>query len=117
MSHEGGFVSPSNLYNINPVLILQPHSRVSVSIGVNFQWRFSAEDAIYAPPLQPLDEPSAEQESDRYLGTAFNAAVSWQVTDAAEISLGFTHHEAGASLTAAGGRDVDYFQAAFQVVF
>jgi|GEM_PF-7026710 len=115
--NEGGFISPTNLYNINPVLILQPHSRLSITLGVNFQWRFSADDAIYAPPLQPLDQSSAKHESSRYLGTAFNAAVTWQVIERAEISLGCTHHEAGASLAAVGGRDVDYFQAAFRLIF
>jgi hypothetical protein len=113
--NEGGFISPSNLYNINPVLMLQPHPKVSVSMGVNFQWRFSADDAIYAPPLQPIGDPAPGV--DRYLGTAFNAAVTWRISDSAEFALGFTHHEAGPSLTSVGGKDVDYFQTSLRIEF
>lgn len=113
--NEGGFISPSNLHNLNPVLMLQPHARVSVSLGVNFQWRFSANDAIYAPPLQRLGDPAPGV--DRYLGTAFNAAVTWNISDSAEFAFGFTHHEAGSSLRAVGGKDVDYFQTSLRLEF
>ncbi|WP_138085614.1 alginate export family protein [Phragmitibacter flavus] len=113
--NEGGFISPSNLYNVNPVLTLKPHERVTVSFGVNFQWRFSAEDDVYGPPLQRLGGPAPDGE--RYLGTALNAAVIWQVRESVELALGYTHHEAGRSLVAVGGDDVEYFQASFRVAF
>lgn len=113
--NEGGFISPSNLYNLNPMLVLQPHAKVSVSLGVNFQWRFSADDAIYAPPLQRLG--ASAPGVNRYLGTAFNASVTWQISDSAEFALGFTHHEAGPSLTSVGGSDVDYFQTSLRIEF
>lgn len=113
--NEGGFISPSNLYNINPHITLEPRTGVDVRMGVNFQWRFSDEDAIYAPPLQPIGEPSPG--TDRYLGTAFNVAVTWEIHDSAELSVGFTYHEAGPSLKAAGGKDVRYVQSALSVNF
>lgn len=113
--NEGGFISPSNLYNLNPLLMLQPHSNVSVRVGVNFQWRFSENDAIYAPPLRRLGGPAPG--ADRYLGTAFNVAVAWRISDSADYGFGFTHHEAGSSLKAVGGKNVDYFQTSLRVEF
>lgn len=113
--NQGGFLSPSNLYNINPQLILHPHSEVGVTFGVNFQWRFSDEDAIYAPPLRPIGEPSPG--TNRYLGTAFNVAVTWDIRDSSQLAIGFTHHEAGPSLTAAGGKNVRYLQTALNLKF
>jgi hypothetical protein len=88
---------------------------VEVTLGVNFLWRFSAEDDVYGPPLQRLAGPAPGGE--RYLGTAYNAAVSWRATSAMELSAGFTHHEAGPSLTRVGGGDEDYFQASVRVEF
>jgi hypothetical protein len=113
--NEGGFVSPSNLWNINPVIIVRPHPKVEVSLGVNFLWRFSAEDDVYGPPLQRLAGPAPGGES--YLGTAYNAAVSWKATASTEVVLGLTHHEAGESLTRVGGGNEDYFQASVRVEF
>lgn len=113
--NEGGFLSPSNLYNLNPVLSLKPHPKLEAALGVNFLWRFSAEDDVYAPPLQRLAGPAPDGE--RYLGTAFNAALTWKLTEKTEVFLGYTHHEAGDSLTSVGAGNEDYFQASFRVEF
>jgi hypothetical protein len=113
--NEGGFVSPSNLYNINPLVTLHPCESVKVNIGVNFQWLFSREDAIYAPPLDPIISP--DPGGDRYIGTSFNASVAWEMRKNVEWFLGYTHLQAGDALTDIGGRDVDYLQASFKVGF
>jgi hypothetical protein len=88
---------------------------LEVAVGVNFLWRFSGSDAVYAPPLQRLGPPVPDGE--RFLGTSFNAAVTWKASEATELFLGFTHHKAGPSLTRIGAGDEDYFQAAFRVSF
>lgn len=113
--NEGGFLSPSNLFNVNPLLTLKPREEITVSLGVNFQWLASTRDAIYGPPLQRLATPKAG--GDRYLGTAFNASVEWQVAESISLSLGYTHHDAGKALIEAGGEDVNYLQAAFRREF
>jgi hypothetical protein len=113
--NEGGFVSPSNLYNLNPLVTLHPCDTVEITLGVNFQWLFSREDAIYAPPLQPLVRP--DPGGDRYIGTSFNASVAWEMRKDVEWFLGYTHLQAGDALTAIGGRDVDYLQASFRLGF
>lgn len=113
--NEGGFFSPSNLWNLNPLITFHPHDAVEVSVGVNFLWRFSATDGIYAPPLQEL--VGASPDGSRYLGTAFNAAVTWHVRQGQQFFLGYTHHGAGPSLKAAGGTDEDYFQAGIRFEF
>jgi Alginate export len=106
--NEGGFLSPSNLYNVNPLVVLKPCDNVALTLGVNFQWRFSPDDSVYAPPLQRLGGPSPDGE--RYLGTAFNASLEWVFTSSTSLFLGYTHHDAGPSLTGIGGSDVDYLQ-------
>lgn len=113
--NEGGFLSPSNLYNINPLVVLRPHEKLELTLGVNFQWRFSPDDAIYGPPLQRLAGPAPDGE--RYLGTAFNASLDWKVASSTDVFLGYTRHEAGSSLTSVGGTDVNYLQASFRQEF
>jgi len=113
--NEGGFLSPSNLYNLNPLVSLHPCEQVELTLGVNFQWLFSTRDSIYGPPLQRLATPRPG--GNRYLGTAFNASVAWQMRKDVEWFLGYTHHEAGAALDDIGGSSVDYVQASFRVLF
>ena len=113
--NEGGFLSPSNLYNLNPLLTLEPREGLRITLGVNFQWLASTRDAIYGPPLQPLAMP--ERGGSRYLGTAFDASVEWEVRDLTTLFVGYTHHDAGRALTGVGGEDVDYLQASFRKEF
>jgi hypothetical protein len=113
--NEGGFLSPSNLYNLNPLVMLTPCEKVELTFGVNFQWRFSADDSVYGPPLQRLGGPSPDGE--RYLGTAFNASLAWELTSTTSLFLGYTHHDAGPSLSGIGGSDVDYLQTSFRREF
>ena len=106
--NEGGFISPSNLYNLNPLLVLKPRDNLTVNLGVNFQWRFDAEDSVYGAPLQVLGGPAPDGQT--YLGTALNLSVEWNPFPATTLFLGYTHHDAGPSLTSIGGTDVDYLQ-------
>lgn len=113
--NEGGFISPSNLINLNPRLTLEPASGLSMNLGVNFQWRFDPDDSVYDPTLQPL--VGAAPDGERYLGTAFNFSLEWTPLPETTLFLGYTHHQAGSSLTAAGGGDVDYLQLSFRQGF
>ena len=43
--------------------------------------------------------------------------MTWKATTAVEVVVGYTHHEAGRSLTSVGAGNEDYFQASFRVEF
>lgn len=113
--NEGGFVSPSNLYNLNPRLELQLSRTVSLNLGVNFLWRFDPDDAVYGPPFRTLAGPAPD--GQRHLGTACGLALSWKPHPSCAIALSVTHHEAGSSLTSVGGQSVDYAQVAARIEF
>ena len=113
--NEGGFLSPSNLFNVNPLVTLTPREGLTLRLGVNFQWIASTRDAIYAPPLQRLATPVPG--GSRYLGTAVNASVEWAFMEESSVFFGYTHHDAGKALTDIGGKDVDYLQASFRREF
>jgi len=113
--NEGGYVSPANLYNLNPLVTIEPLPEVSVTAGVNWLWRFSADDFVYGPPFSRVAPPAPDGE--RFLGTAVNLSTSWSPHPALELVAGYTHHFVGDSLTAVGGRDVDYFQTTLRLQF
>lgn len=113
--NEGGFISPSNLYNLNPRISFQLGKNVTLDLGVNFLWRFDTGDGVYTPPFNAV--AGAAPNGQRYLGTAYNAAIAWDPHPAFDLSLGYTHHEAGPSLTAVGGRSVDYLQLTARLEF
>lgn len=113
--NEGGFISPSNLYNLNPRLSFQLSRTLSLEVGVNFLWRFDTSDGVYVPPFNTV--AGAAPNGERYLGTAYNAALAWDPHPSFDLSLGFTHHEAGPSLTSVGGQSVDYLQITARIEF
>ncbi|HEY1081296.1 MAG TPA: alginate export family protein [Prosthecobacter sp.] len=113
--NEGGFVSPSNLWNLNPYLSFKLAPTVALTLGVNFLWRFDPDDAVYGPPFNEL--AGAAPNGERYLGTAYNLSLGWDPHPALSFSLGLTHHEAGPSLAAVGGQSVDYLQIAARLEF
>ena len=113
--NEGGFVSPANLHNLNPYVTLDPWPEVSINAGMNLLWRFDQDDFVYGPPFSHVAPPAPNEE--RFLGTALNLSVSWSPHPAFELMAGYTHHFAGDSLTAVGGRDVDYFQTTLRIQF
>lgn len=113
--NEGGFVSPSNLWNLNPNLNLELHRTLSLNLGVNFLWRYDPDDAVYGPPFNAL--AGAAPHGERYLGTAYNLALAWQPHPSVEFDLGLTHHEAGTSLTSLGGKSEDYLQLTARLQF
>ena len=113
--NEGGFIAPSNLWNLNPYLVLRLSEAVSLTLGANFQWRVADDDAVYGPPFVPIAAPAPG--ADRYLGTAWNLAVGWAPHPSARVSLGFTHQDAGPSLEAVGGRDATYAKAELRFEF
>ena len=113
--NEGGFVSPSNLWNLNPIVKFELHRDIELELGVNFLWRYDAGDSVYASPFKAIAGAAPHHES--YLGTAYNLALSWELHPSCEVSLGLTHHEAGASITSLGGKSVDYLQLLVRVEF
>jgi hypothetical protein len=100
--NEGGYVSPANLWNLNPRLAFTPARGLTVEFGVSWLWRFAADDAVYGPPFR-IVAPAAP-ETDPHLGAAFNTAAEWRPTHHVGLALGYTHHRAGPSLRAAGAR-------------
>ena len=113
--NEGGFLAPSNLWNLNPFITASLRENVRVVVGANFQWLFSTRDSIYAPPLQRLAQPKPG--GDRYLGTALNASIEWEFAQGASLFLGFTHQAAGGALKAIDGEDATYVQASLRFSF
>lgn len=113
--NEGGYVSPSNLYNLNPLLTIAPLPEISVTGGVNWLWRFSPNDDVYAPPFSRVAPPAPD--GQRFLGTALSLSLGWSPHPALDFSIGYTHHIVGSSLSAVGGRNVDYFQTTFRIQF
>lgn len=113
--NEGGTVSPANLYNLNPYVTLEPLPRLSLTGGVNFLWRFDAEDFVYGPPFARVAPPAPGGET--WLGTALNFSAGWTPHPSVTLAAGYTHHFVGDSLTAVGGRDVDYVQTSLRIEF
>lgn len=113
--NEGGYISPANLYNISPFVTVDPAPEVSVTAGFNLLWRFSEDDFVYGPPFSIVAPPAPH--GGRALGTAVSLSARWSPHPAFELGVGYTHHFVGDSLTAVGGRDVDYLQTTLRIQF
>jgi Alginate export len=104
---ENALIVPANLFNVYPYLNLEVTEDVEFGICWNFLWRYSAQDAFYINPFQPL--PGTEQSKKRYLGSELTLDMSWQVNRNLHLNTAYVHLFTSGVLNSVGVNDVDFF--------
>jgi hypothetical protein len=88
---------------------------LSINGGGDAFWRYSREDAVYAPPgfiaIPALNTASA------YVGTALDLNLEWRPQRHLSFLASYVHFLSGDYVHAAGGRDVDYFSLTMSFLF
>jgi len=112
---EAALYHPRNLYELHPVLNLAPYKTVKVSLGFNWLWRFSRDDAVYTLPGVPL-VPSQVSRA-KYTGSLFDLIVQWVPTPYLLLQLSYVHASAGDALRDAGGSATDFLMTSIETRF
>jgi hypothetical protein len=83
--------------------------------GIDFFWRYSRNDAVYAVPgfisIPALKTASA------YVGAAFDINFEWHIQRHITASASYVHFFTGDYVQAGGGRDVNYFSTTISFLF
>lgn len=113
--NDGSLLRPANLIDIHPNLGASLARSVSVNGGVDVFWRYTKDDAIYAP-LGFVTLPALKNQSS-YLGTAVGVNLQWQVQSHITVLASYVHFFTGSYVNASAGGDVDYVSTTVSFLF
>lgn len=113
--NESALTSWSNLRAARASLGLSPAKGAGLEISYMARDRATPGDAIYLQPMQVL--PGGAASRARAVGNVLQIDASWQVARNVKLQAQVAHQEAGAAVTAAGGRDTDFAMAIIQYRF
>jgi len=113
--NDASLIRPANLIDLHPNLAVQVTAALHLDGGVDYFWRYSRSDAIYAPPgfvtLPALPNAPA------YVGTATDLNLVWQVQRHISFSASVVHFATGSYVALAHGGPVNYFSTTVDFVF
>lgn len=102
---EAALLVPSNFFDIHPSIQVRPHETVVLVLDWDPYWRYSADDAVYAPGRIAIPATASD---GRYVGSTVSAQVDWTISRYASLSANHTHFFAGTVVDEAGGSDFDF---------
>jgi hypothetical protein len=113
--NDASLIRPQNIIDLHPNLGADLATNLSINGGGDAFWRYSREDAVYAPPgfiaIPALNTASA------YVGTALDLNLEWRPQRHLSFLASYVHFLSGDYVHAAGGRDVDYFSLTMSFLF
>lgn len=103
---DASIFRPRNLYELHPVVSFNIAQNVNVLLEANVLWRVETGDAVYAVPGFSLVSGAASDE--RYIGTVFDAIVTWTPSPIVTVQGSYVHATAGDAIKDVGGEDIDF---------
>jgi hypothetical protein len=113
--NDASLIRPANIIDVHPNLRANLTRSVSIDGGADVFWRYSRNDAVYAPPGY-IAVPSLRTGS-AYVGTAMDANLEWRVNRHLSLLASYVHFFTGDYIHAAGGRDVNYVSTTMSFLF
>jgi len=104
---ESALFAPGNVKDIQPFVNLQLTPDLTVFAGLDFLWRASKGDALYANPGFPLI--TSKTSNDTFYGTQFNIIATWQVFKFFSIQGFYINTNVGDFIKNGGGRDAQFY--------
>jgi hypothetical protein len=102
---EAALVAPANIIDLFPTVTFALTDRLKATVGSDFLWRESKDDAFYTTPLNAV--PGTSTSDGRYIGNQFDLELDWQIDRHIRLNAYYVHFFAGETLRDAGGEDVD----------
>jgi hypothetical protein len=113
--NDASLIRPENIIDVHPNLSANLTRTLSIDGGADVFWRYSRNDAIYAPPgfiaIPALKTASA------YVGTAADVNLEWRLQRHMSILASYVHFFSGDYIHAAGGHDLDYVSTTMSFLF
>jgi hypothetical protein len=112
--NDASLIRPANLIDVHPNLSANLTRTVSINGGVDVFWRYSQNDAIYAPPGN-VEIPAAPGSS--YFTTAVDVNLQWQIQRHISFGASYVHFFTGDYVQSAGGSEVNYVSTTLSFLF
>jgi len=112
---DASLIRPANIIDVHPNLAANLTRTLSVNGGADVFWRYSENDAIYAPP--GYVEIPALKTGSAYVATAVDVNLQWQIQRHLAFGASFVHFFTGSYVHAAGGSDVNYVSTTMSFLF
>ena len=113
---ELGLLGPRNFFNVHPFLTINPLSDVFITTDVNFYWRQSLADGVYAPNGQLLR--SSNGSDARFVGSAVSLSTGWQINRHLAATAIYSHFFPGKFIRETGPADsIDFIELTLQMYF
>jgi len=105
---DAAFFAPRNLWDVQPFISLTPASQWTLTLGTQFLWRRTGNDAVYSSANLPLFPPSAV---GNYVATQPYLRATWHPVGPVAVQGAVERAFVGDATRAAGGRDATYAMA------
>jgi len=113
--NDASLLRPANLIDIHPNLGVNITRSISVNGGADVFWRYTKNDALYAPP--GFVQIPASGTGSSYVGSALDANFQWQIQRHITLQASYVHFFTDSYIRQSGGGDVDYVSTTVSFVF
>lgn len=103
---EAALVAPANFFDVQPSLSVKPSGNLTLTVGWDFLWRETTNDAVYVAPFTPVAGTAGR--GGRFIGHQTSFDVLWWLDRHMQIKASYVHFDVGSALRAGGGRDVNF---------
>jgi Alginate export len=112
--NDASLIRPANIIDVHPNLAANLTRTMSVNGGADIFWRYSENDAIYAPPGFVEIPPG---QGSAYVATALDINLQWQIQRHLTFGASYVHFFTGSYVHQAGGSDVNYVSTTMTFIF
>jgi len=112
--NDASLIRPANLIDVHPNLAANLTRTVSINGGADVFWRYSKDDAIYAPPGF-IEIPATG--GSAYVATALDLNLEWHIQRHLTFGASYVHFFTGSYVHDAGGKDVNYVSTTLSFLF
>jgi len=113
--NDASLLRPQNLIDLHPNLSLKPFPKISVDGGADVFWRYSKNDAIYAPP--GFITLKAQNSASSYVGTALDLNLTWSLQRHLTWQASYVYFLSGDYIRNQGGGNVNYVSTTLTFLF
>jgi len=113
--NDASMLRPENIMDLHPNLSARPTRTIATDGGVDFFWRYSRNDAVYAVPGF-IAVPALHTDSS-YVGTALDVNLTWNIQRHVNLLASYVHFISGSYIRQAGGADVNYISTTISFLF
>lgn len=104
--NQAALLAPANIIDVQPSLTLRPGRDLTMTVGWDFLWRQTTQDAVYVAPFTAV--PGTAGRGSAFIGHQVAIDFAWQLERHVLLEASYVHFTAGDTLRSAGANNVDF---------